>query len=221
MLSECGLPLSVTAIQPEAAQSCWAGFTTDDFARAPWVDADSLNEREFRAAHSRAGSRLRKLQRKGVGLREYSGSEREVVRRIYELKCDQFAADENNIFRERERREFMIGIAAQEGERCRVFTLEDEADCIVAGLVAFLDGPIRRFYTIYFDPQWAHYSPGVALVFEVTARSLAEGLSCDYMTGEYPYKLRFANASRMLYRVEASPGEIAAIARAEIQRRIA
>jgi CelD/BcsL family acetyltransferase involved in cellulose biosynthesis len=101
-----------------------------------------------------------------------------------------------------------------------VFTLEDSSGCIVAGLVTFLDHEVRRFYTIYFDPEWAAYSPGVALVFAATAISLEQGVSCDYMTGEYGYKLRFANASRMLFRIDASAEQIAAIAQ-ERERRIA
>jgi CelD/BcsL family acetyltransferase involved in cellulose biosynthesis len=153
------------------------------------------------------------MQRKGVTLHQYSGAERDQVSRIYQFKCDQFAGDVSNVFRDQRRREFMVAVAATEAEKCKVFTLEDAAGSIVAGLVTFLDGGgIRRFYTIYFDPQWAVYSPGVALVFEATALSLEQGLSCDYMTGEYPYKLRFANASRMLYRVEASAAQLAAVA---------
>lgn len=115
----------------------------------------------------------------------------------------------------------MVAVAALEREKCQVFTLEDHVGCIVSGLVTFLDRDIRRFYTIYFDPDWAVYSPGVALVFEATARSLEQGLSCDYMTGEYPYKLRFANASRMLYRVEASAALLAAATRGAAKRKIA
>lgn len=154
-------------------------------------------------------------------LHQYSGTDRDQVRRIYQLKCDQFAADMNNVFRDQRRREFMVAVAALEAEKCRVFTLEDTVGCIVAALVTFLDAGIRRFYTIYFDPQWAVYSPGVALVFEATALSLEQGLSCDYMTGEYPYKLRFANASRMLYRVEASAAQLATVAQALAKRKVA
>jgi hypothetical protein len=29
-------------------------------------------------------------------------------------------------------------------------------------------------------------------------------LDCDYMTGEYPYKMRFANSSCPLYKVEVT-----------------
>lgn len=221
MLAEFELPLSVTAVQPENAAAYWREFDPIEFARAPWVDADSVTAEKFRALHSRAARQLRRMQRKGVTLHRYSGTESDRVRRIYQLKCDQFAGDVNNVFRDERRREFMVAIAALEAEKCQIFTLEDSIGCIVAGLVTFLDGDIRRFYTIYFDPEWAVYSPGVALVFEATALSLEHGLSCDYMTGEYPYKMRFANASRMLFRVEASLAQLTAVAQGTAKRKIA
>lgn len=216
MAAELNLPLSVTAVDSSAV-SCWAEFHPAEFARAPWVDSARIRAEEFRLLHTRAARQLRRLQRQGIALHEYSGADQELVRRIYQLKSDQFAGDPNNIFHDQRRRDFMMAIAALEGAACKVFTLEDAAGCIVAGLVTFLDGHMRHFYTIYFDPQWAHYSPGVALVFEATARSLEHGLSCDYMTGEYPYKLRFANAARTLYRIDVSAAELAAIVRVQPQ----
>jgi CelD/BcsL family acetyltransferase involved in cellulose biosynthesis len=220
-IAEFELPLSVVAVQPENAATYWQQFVPSQFAHAPWVDAAKLTAEQFRALHTRAARQLRRMQRKGVTLHEYSGTDREKVEHIYQLKCDQFLSDENNVFRDERRREFMAAVAAAEGENCRVFTLEDGVGCIVAGLVTFLDAGIRRFYTIYFDPEWAHYSPGVALVFEATALSLEQGLSCDYMTGEYAYKLRFANATRMLYRVEVSAQQLADLAREQEKRKIA
>jgi CelD/BcsL family acetyltransferase involved in cellulose biosynthesis len=221
MLADFDLPLSVTAVQSENAAKHWQDFEPMEFARAPWVDAATLSAKQFRSLHTRAARQLRRMQRKGVTLHQYSGKDADPVRRIYQLKCDQFANDTNNVFRDQRRREFMVAAAALEADKCRVLTLEDGAGCIVAGLVTFLDGEIRRFYTIYFDPEWAVYSPGVALVFEATALSLEQSLSCDYMTGEYPYKLRFANASRMLYSIEALPARVAAIARGLANRKIA
>lgn len=220
MLAEFQLSLSVTAVQPENAALYWKEFGPTEFARAPWVDADSITAEQFRALHTRAARQLRRMQRKGVALHQYPGSESDKVKGIYQLKCDQFAGDVNNVFRDQHRRDFMVAVAAHEREKCQVFTLEDK-NSLVAGLVTFLDGDVRRFYTIYFDPEWAVYSPGVALVFEATALSLEQGLSCDYMTGEYPYKKRFANASRMLYRVDVSSAQLAAIAQAAPKRKIA
>lgn len=221
MLAEFELPLSVTAVQSENVAKDWQDFEPTEFAGAPWVDVAIITAYEFRKLHTRAARQLRRMQRKGVTLRRYLGANSNEIRHIYQLKCDQFASDTNNVFRDERRREFMVAAAALEQQKCQVFTLEDGVGCIVAGLVTFLDGEIRRFYTIYFDPQWAVYSPGVALVFEATALSLEQGLSCDYMTGEYPYKLRFANASRMLYRVEASAAQLASVAQGTPKRKIA
>ena len=221
MLAEFDLPLSVTAVQSGNAAAYWKEFDLVEFARAPWVDAARGTAEQFRKLHTRSARQFRRMQRKGVTLRQYSGVQSELVRRIYQLKCDQFAGDANNVFRDQRRREFMVAVAAAEAEKCQVFTLEDGVGCIVAGLVTFLDRDIRRFYTIYFDPEWAVYSPGVVLVFETTALSLEQGVSCDYMTGEYPYKLRFANASRMLYRVEASPAQLAEVAQGPAKQKIA
>jgi CelD/BcsL family acetyltransferase involved in cellulose biosynthesis len=221
ILKNFNLPLSVTAVQPKAVATHWADLRPIPFARAPWVDVSKTTGEGFRALHTRAARQLRRIEREGAKLYQYPGTEQDVVRRIYQLKADQFANDQNNIFRDERRREFMIAIAAREGNNCQIFTLEDDAGGMLAGLVTFLEQNIRRFYTIYFDPSWAAYSPGVALIFATTAISLEQGLSCDYMTGEYPYKLRFANASRMLYRIEASPGQIAAIAQEPAERKIA
>jgi CelD/BcsL family acetyltransferase involved in cellulose biosynthesis len=53
------------------------------------------------------------------------------------------------------------------------------------------------------------YSPGVALLYEVTRASLAENLDCDYLTGEQEYKMRFATSVMPLYRVDVTAGELA------------
>ena len=211
MLAEFNLPLSVTAVQSENAAAYWQDFEPIEFARAPWVDAAQLTAEQFRALHTRAARQLRRMQRKGVTLRQYSGTD-SAIRSGESISSSAISLP---VMRTTS---FATSAAASswwprlrlEAEKCQVFTLEDGVGCIVAGLVTFLDGGIRRFYTIYFDPEWAVYSPGVALVFEATALSLEQGLSCDYMTGEYPYKLRFANASRMLYRIEASAAQLAA-----------
>jgi len=82
----------------------------------------------------------------------------------------------------------------------------------VASLVTFIDGNVRRFYTIQFDPGWAKYSPGTVLIYEVTRRSLEAGLDCDYMTGEHAYKMRFATAVVPMYWVQASHQTLASMA---------
>jgi CelD/BcsL family acetyltransferase involved in cellulose biosynthesis len=87
-----------------------------------------------------------------------------------------------------------------------VYTLTQRAT-LVAALVTFRDGNTRRFYTTYYDHAWAHFSPGMVLLFEITRQSLEEGLNCDYMTGEQPHKTRLATGGVPLFRVEC-PREV-------------
>lgn len=200
-------PLHVLSLDQISAQDRWAELGVIPFAKAPEVK--DLSEEAFRLAHSRLGRQMRRLQKQGVVLRISSGTDSQTVRHLYHCKRTHFATNEtDNVFRDSRRCEFMVAAAALEGSACQVYTLEKDAS-LVAGLVTFRDQDIRRFYTIYFNPSWAHYSPGQALLFEITARSLGEGLACDYMTGEYPYKLRLANASRPLFRVDVDAEQLA------------
>ena len=214
-VARCGKSLCVVALEESAARQRWPDFACAPFARAPEVNRTVVDENGFRLAHSRLGRQMRRLNRLGASLRTYCGESSPAIRRLYDCKRSHFAAD--NLFLDQRRCDFLVALAALEGKSCELFTLETDT-ALVAGLLTFRDGGIRRFYTIYFDPQWARHSPGVALVYEVTARSLAEGLSCDYMTGEYPYKLRLANASRALYKVEMSAQELTTLAAGEVTR---
>ena len=207
-LAQLGKPLHVVAVDQKAAQRRWNDFLPSDFALAPRVDRTLVNEDSFRLAHARLGRQMRLLKKEGVVLRRFSGHDSHVVRQLYECKRTQFAPEENtNLFLDLRRCEFMVAAAAMEGTACEIYTLE-KISSLVAGLVTFRDGDFRRFYTTYFNPEWARYSPGQALLYEVTAQSLADGMSCDYMTGEYPYKLRLANASQPLLRIDLSAEQL-------------
>ena len=211
-VAACRKPLRVMSVKGPAAQRHWSDFPRSFFANAPRVDRSLINERSFRLAHSRLGRQIRRLQRLGVSLHIHAGSDSAAIRRLYECKRRHFAADSGNLFVDQRRCEFMVAAAALPESGCEVFTLENASGTLAAGLVSFRDGDIRRCYTIYFHPEWARHSPGIALLYEVTARSLGDGLSCDYMTGEYSYKLRLANASSPLYTVDLSARELAEIA---------
>jgi CelD/BcsL family acetyltransferase involved in cellulose biosynthesis len=211
-LARLGKPLHVLAIDGFTAPQHWDHFSPSPFTTAPQVDRKMINDESFRLAHSRLGRQMRRLRKRGVVLKRFSGHDSRVVRHLYECKRMQFAAAESdNVFLDPRRCEFMVAAAALEGASCEIYTLE-EGSSLVAGLVTFRDEAMRRFYTIYFNPEWARYSPAQTLLYEVSAQSLADGLSCDYMTGEYPYKLRLANASRPLLRIDLSAGQLSEIA---------
>ena len=164
---------------------------------------------KFLSMHPRLGRHTRRIAKQGVTFRQHAGSERELVRFVFDTKGKQ-ATPSENLFQDRVRREFMVRIAAEAGSRCEVYTYETNSE-LVAALVAFRDDAVRYCYTIYFDPRWSGFSPGQLLLFEVAARSLAEGLDCDFMTGEYPYKNRVATARVPLFTVEAEAEALAGI----------
>lgn len=203
--------LHVLSLEDAAGRLRWNDFERMPFTTAPEVR--EISEEAFRLAHSRLGRQVRRLYKQGVRLNLSSGDDAQTLRHLYECKRTHFAADQSdNVFLDSQRCQFMVAAAALEGSSCEVYTLAKDAT-LIAGLVTFRDAAVRRFYTIYFNPAWARYSPGQALLFEITARSLAEGLACDYMTGEYPYKLRLANARRPLFRIDHDAAQLSAIAR--------
>jgi CelD/BcsL family acetyltransferase involved in cellulose biosynthesis len=208
-------PLSVLALRCREGLRPWSGFEIQSFCRAPMVSRRHCSADDFSAAHSNLPRHCRRLTRAGVEMRRYCGRESHLLRRIYTLKAEQ-CTREPNLFQDFARVEFIVAAAGLAPDGCDIFTLESGSR-LVAALVTFRDGSVRRFYTTYFDSAWATYSPGTVLLYKATAISLAEGLDCDYMTGEQPHKLRFATDMVPLYRVECSAETLAGVA----QRRLA
>lgn len=207
-LSTLNRPFLLTALRGRSSESRWKGmgFTIEPFVNAPAVRRSDLDALEFESRHHRSARLLRRLSRAGVTFREHSGGNCALMRTIYDAKATQVLETGENLFADPARRDFLIAAASLGG--CDVFTFET-AGALVAALVTFRDEQVRRFYTTYYDHSWAHFSPGVALLFEVTRRTLADGLDCDYMTGEQPHKIRFATSSVPLYRASASAADLA------------
>jgi CelD/BcsL family acetyltransferase involved in cellulose biosynthesis len=205
------LPLRFDFLRGEAARARWSDVPTRRITAAPAVRRCDLTSDQFAAAHSRLARQIRRLQRADCVLRCYDGSATGLLRHIYFSKASQLAGDRNNYFADPRRGAFVCTVAAEQPGACQIFTIECGSTA-VAALVTFLDGHVRRFYTIYIDRAWAVFSPGTALVYNVTVSSLAEGLDCDYLTGEQPHKLRLASHRVPLLRVEASAEAVARVA---------
>jgi CelD/BcsL family acetyltransferase involved in cellulose biosynthesis len=202
-LAALNLPISITAInRPDGL--IWKSLPKTRFSGAPQLMNHEIAPEDFARNHARAFSRLRKLERMGFQLQQCPGGS-PVVRRIYESRAYQRNGDE--LFRDSHRLEFMAAIAREMGSCCEVFTLE-RAGRLAAALVTFRDGNFRRFYTTYYDQDWARYSPGSSLLFEIARRTLEHGLSLDLMTGEQSYKMRIAPTAQPLFQVNASAGQL-------------
>lgn len=202
-LAALNLPISITAIARPQGEG-WNRLPNTHFSAAPQLLSGAISSEEFAAAHCRAFSRLRKLQRMGLHIREYSGSSG-IVRQIYERRAQQSGRHE--LFRDPLRVEFMVAVCRESGSACEIFALE-HGSTLAAALVTFRDRDFRRFYTTYHDQRWARYSPGVSLLFEIARRTLEQGLSLDLMTGEQAYKMRIASMAQQLFQVKASAAEM-------------
>jgi CelD/BcsL family acetyltransferase involved in cellulose biosynthesis len=193
------------ALHGETTSNRWGSLPVRFFANAPGIRAEQMTADQFLSSHSRLGRHSRRIRRQGAEFRRHTGENRALIKLIYDLKAEQEVP--GNLFRDPLRRDFMVEIAAHPGVRCEVFTYET-AGGLVAALVTFRDRSLRRCYTTYFDQEWASYSPGQVLLFDAVADALREGLDCDFMTGEYPYKNRIATEMVPLYRVRATAPEL-------------
>jgi len=184
-----------------AEQPAWRGFEVEFFTHAPCI-----RRQEQTGLHSRLARNLRRLVAAGCELKRYSGVASALLKRIYELKSLQG----ESLFRDPLRLAMLIAMANSKQEKCDVFTLE-AGSTLVAALVTFVDGNWRRFYTTYHshDERWAKHSPGLTLIHFTMEDSLANGLDCDFMTGDQPYKRRLATSNIPLYRVSASADALA------------
>ncbi len=211
-IAAVGLPLSVSALRGDLAGRLWEEFQPHFFVGAPQIAAAEFSADALAAAHRRLGRFWRRGLRSGAELREYDGSASALLRWIYEQKALHLGPCPENLFCDPARIDFMVAVCAAEPKACQVFSLEKD-NRVMSALVTFPDRHTRRFYTVFYDPQFADYSPGNILLFEICRRTLEQGMDCDLMTGEQGFKQRLATFSVPLFRVEASAETVAHVGR--------
>jgi CelD/BcsL family acetyltransferase involved in cellulose biosynthesis len=206
-LSDLGRPLEVVAMREGDRNAIIDQLQVVPFVGAPGVCCSDIDAGQFAAAHSRLSRNLRRMERLGFDLRNYNGSNPQLLRSIFTGKANQLAV---SLFHDPARIEFLVSAAEQMPEVFEIFTLE-KGSTLAAAVVTLIDRGCRRFYTGWFAPEYEKHSPALALIYEITRQSLAAGLDCDYMTGEQPYKMRLAISSVPLYKVRATPQQLAAL----------
>lgn len=209
-LAELGSPLEIVALREIDRSAVSDELQILPFAAAPGVNCAQISAEEFAAAHTRLARNLRRLERLGFELKSYAGANPQLLRSIYTAKAEQ---SESSLFHDPSRIEFLVSAAGLMPETFEIFTLENGGSR-AAAVVTLRDNRCRRFYTGWFADEYQKHSPALALIHEITRQSLAEGLDCDYMTGEQPYKMRLATDSVALYRARATCDELAAIGNA-------
>ena len=204
-LAQSGAPLEVVAVRECDRLAVTRELELVPFTAAPAVNRAEISAEEFGAMHTRLGRNLRRFQRQGFEVKLHSGKNSGLLRLIYERNA---AVDPASLFHDPLRIEFIVEAAQLEPNRCEIFTIESGSQ-LAAALVTFREDAVRRFYTCYFSAEFATLSPSMALIHEVTRQSLAAGLNCDYLTGEQGYKLRLATSSMPLYKLRATPEQLA------------
>ena len=212
-LAPLNRPLDVVALRGRDCLPALEKLDLGVFSAAPAVQCTESSPEAFAARHGRLARNLRRLQRLGFELNCHDGNHPGLLRSIYQRKAEQ---DPGSLFRDAIRVEFLVNAALFHPRRFEIFTLESGSR-LAAALVILRDGLFRRFYTGWFDPSLEKFSPGMTLIFEVSRQSLAAGLDCDYMTGEQAYKMRLATASVPLFRLRATPAQLAALAETRMQ----
>ena len=201
------LPFSVAGVLERTAGTRWPALATQHWTAAPFVSAKDMSAESFALEHARGRRALRRLCEMGATVRKI-GATPELMDELYREKAKEPSVHGTNVFRDDRCIKFMAAVVAVPSTRCEVFLLEIGSDRLAA-LVTFIDGHVRRFYTTWMNPAWGKHSPGIALLFEATRQTLEDGLDCDYMTGEQPYKLRFATGSEPLCKIEATAEQLA------------
>lgn len=208
VLAELQRSLHVTALREGDAQSLPPGLSLSAFTSAPGIRCTDVSAGTFAQMHLRLARNLRRMERLGFELRSYSGENSQLLRTVYEQKAAQ---DPGSLFHDPLRVQFMLSVASRQPHRFEIFTLESGSR-LGAVVVSLLDPGVRRFYTCWFTAELGKHSPALSSIYEITRRSLAEGLDCDYMTGEQPYKLRLATSAVRLSELHATAEQLAALA---------
>ena len=206
-LARLGSQLEIVALREVDRRAVSDELQIVPFAAAPGVSCAQISAEEFAAAHTRLARNLRRLERLGFELRSYDGANPQLLRSIYAAKAEQ---SESSLFHDPTRIEFLVSAAALMPDAFEIFTLENGGRR-AAVVVTLRDNGCRRFYTGWFADEYQKHSPALALIYEITRQSLADGLDCDYMTGEQPYKMRLATNSVALYRALATCEELAMV----------
>jgi len=200
VLAELGHPLEIVALRGSERSVVTDELELLPFATAPGVRREQISAESFAAAHTRLARNLRRMERLGFSLKTYDGANPELLRAIYEAKARQ---SDTSLFHDSTRIDFLVSAAELMPHIFEIFTLEN-GEQRTAAVVTFRDGECRRFYTGWFGAECEKHSPALSLIYEVTRQSLADGLDCDYMTGEQGYKMRLATDLVKLFRVRTT-----------------
>jgi CelD/BcsL family acetyltransferase involved in cellulose biosynthesis len=174
---------------------------------APLCDPD-VTAADFDLRHRKAADRLKSALRRGAQV--FKVEDRDQRRRLLDwilLRKEQrmAALGTPNVLGVREQ-QWLLTMALQHPQLCALWTLVRDGRPM-AGFLTWVQPRTVYGYTLSFDPEFAHDSPGITLLYAVVREALAQGRQFDFLTGEQGFKLRFATRERRLFTLRMVGGE--------------
>lgn len=152
--------------------------------------------------HSRAAARLRRAQRVSrLGPVREPAARRQLLLWMLEQKERRLQSQGRSNVLQTAEAAWLEQMVMGDPETAELWAYAHAA-APVAGFLTFLAASVRYGYLLAFDPAQARQSPAIELLYFVLRQTAAEGRDFDFLTGEQAYKLRFANASRPLLRLQ-------------------
>lgn len=190
--------------RPSRFEAFWRALGAGWEAEAAAPRLRAMPVEAWRTAHARWAQRWRRAQAHGLTVKRVAAAERPGWRAWIEArKTRALAAAGATTVLGAPEWQWLERMLTAEVAAVELWLLQRGEEPLAA-LVSWLDtGPprIRHGYTICYEECAGALSPGILLLFAVVERTLAEGGEFDFLTGEQPFKLQFANDRQPRWRV--------------------
>lgn len=162
------------------------GALPQPFAAAPCRAAGT----PLHGEHQRLAARWHKA-RVVLRLATGPGDRRHLLAWLLDHKARALAgSDQRSVLGNLEQR-WLAAMVQHEPQLSELWALERAGETLAA-LLCWRNRAVRYGYTLSYDQHAAELSPGILLLFAVLNQTMNEGCSFNLLTGEQPYKLRFA-----------------------------
>lgn len=165
---------------------------------APFLAA-GLGAEELDCRHPKAAERLRRIARQGAwGAVTDPSSRAALLEWLLRQKQERMQAlGRDNVLGAPEAA-WLRRMVARYPQFAELWRGEIGGRC-AAGFLTWRGTGVRYGYLLAFAPEFARFSPGVLLLYHVLRECQREGREMDFLTGDQPFKLRFAAGRRDLF----------------------
>jgi CelD/BcsL family acetyltransferase involved in cellulose biosynthesis len=198
--------LKITGVRADSPfRSFWRrlGAAEEPYSAAPLCDFRAPAELDRR--HPKASDRLRALLRRGAEFRRIEGGDRRsaLLEWILRRKSDRMVeSGVANVLGPLEQ-QWLRKMTARHPELVELWALSQQGEWM-SGFLTWSTEHTRYGYSLSFAPEFARFSPGVLLLYGCLRQTMADGRRMDLLTGEQPFKMRFADRVSPVLRIRAA-----------------